>query len=65
MDEDGFFVVIRVHRDDLTEAGFDVTNVTDEQMQKLAKQMGAAYTEHSFQSDLEIIADEIGIPETN
>lgn len=44
--EEGFFVVSRVSRDDLTDKGFDGDAVDDETMEKIASSMGKAHTEY-------------------
>lgn len=56
-----YFTIARLHRDDLEAQGYDVTCVTDEEMEKIAKKLGDAYVENSFWVDLEIIADDLGI----
>ena len=43
MDNNGYFVITSVHRDDLEAAGFDSSKVTDEQMELLAKYMANDY----------------------
>lgn len=61
--KDGFFPIASVHRDDLVEKGFDVSNVTDKQMERLAEKMGSLYLEFGgFWDHLEEIAEEMGIP---
>jgi hypothetical protein len=61
------FPISSVHRDDLANEGFDVSNVTDDQMQTIADKMADAYSEQVFWIDLDIIADYAGVPkkETN
>ena len=59
---DGFFTVTRVHRDDLKSRGFKVDNVSDEDMCTLARRMENAYLENEYWDDLEIVADAMGIP---
>jgi hypothetical protein len=59
--EEGYFVVTRVHRDDLKEMGFDASEVSDETMTYLASKMANAYIENSFWIDLEIIGEHLEI----
>lgn len=63
MSDKDYFVVTRVHRDDLASIGYDVSNVTDETMQELADELGEAYVNDGFWIDLPIIAEHLGIPE--
>jgi hypothetical protein len=66
MNEEGYFVITRVHRDDLEAAGFDTSNVTDSQMEYLAKKMADDYLSQLFWSSLEIIAEDVlKIPKKN
>ena len=60
--DDGYFVITRVHRDDLEDAGFDVRNVEDGTMRKLAGKLSDAYCENDFWIALPIIAESLGIP---
>jgi hypothetical protein len=53
-----YFPISRVHRDDLIGEGFDVSNVTDDQMETIADKMADAYTEEVFWIDLKIIAED-------
>ena len=59
---DGFFSITTIQREDLKEVGFDVSNVTDEQMSRLAAEMAANYCRQLFWGNLETIAEDIGIP---
>ena len=57
--ENGFFVVTRIHRDDLTESltREEIAKLTDDDMQWIAEKMGDAYLESGqFWEDLEILA---------
>ena len=56
------FVITSVHRDDLERMGFDTANVTDSDMEDIARRMSYTYTESVFWNDLEFKAWEIGIP---
>lgn len=62
LERDGFFYVTSVHRDDLEERGFDVSNVTDKQMRRLANQMSDDYCNQLFHESMEILAEGLGIP---
>ena len=57
----GFFEVTAVSRDDLKAAGFMADEVDDKTMERLASKMADAYVESSFWTDLEIIAEDLGI----
>jgi hypothetical protein len=60
---DGYFPVTSIHRDDLRDIGFDVANVPDDQMQRLAEKMGELYVEFGgFWQTMEDLAEEMGIP---
>lgn len=57
------FEITSVTREDLESRGFDTTNITDEQMEKLARKMCDDYLEQMFWISLDIIAEDIiGIP---
>ena len=58
----GAFPITSVTRDDLESQGFDASNVTDEQRAEIADHMQDAYCDDAFWVDLEIIAEDIGIP---
>lgn len=62
MNGDGFFVIARVHRNDLEAAGFDTSNVTDDEMEQLASKLGSDYCEQLFWTALPIIAEHLEIP---
>jgi hypothetical protein len=59
---DGHFLITSVHRSDLEEEGYDISNVDDATMLALARKMAEAYIENVFWIDLPIIADSLGIP---
>ena len=64
--EKGYFKITSVHRDDLEERGFNTQDVSDETMQKLGEKLGNAYVESgSFWIDIDIIAEDLGIPKHN
>ena len=55
---DGFFKITSVHRDDIESLGFDVSKVADWEMETLASKMADAYCNETFWVDLEILAGE-------
>ena len=59
VNKDGYFVIARVHRNDLEQIGFDVTNVTDDTMEELARRMCNDYLEQLYWSSLKIIAEDV------
>ena len=57
------FNITSVSREDLESRGFDTTNITDAQMEELARKMCDDYLEQMFWISLDIIAEDImGIP---
>lgn len=62
LERDGFFYITSVHRDDLEERGFDVSEVTDADMRRLASKMGDDYCNQLFHESMEILADFMGFP---
>ena len=58
-----FFPITSVHRDDLEAAGFEVSGVSDETMERLAKRMADDYITQLFWTSLKITAEELNIPE--
>ena len=58
-----YFQITTVHRDDLESQGFEISHITDGQMETIASKMADAYTGNDvFWIDLKIIAAYIGIP---
>ena len=53
------FNITSVSREDLEYRGFDTTNITDEQMEELARKMCDDYLEQMFWISLDIIAEDI------
>lgn len=53
------FNITSVSRQDLEMRGFDTTNITDEQMERLAQKMCDDYLEQMFWISLDIIAEDI------
>lgn len=56
------FVISVLSRADLEALGFDVSNVDDDTMQRLADKLGNDYCEQLFWSSLEILAEYFEIP---
>ena len=55
---DGFAYITSVHRDDLENLGFDVSEITDKTLIRLSDKMADDYCEQPFHSSLEIIAED-------
>ena len=53
------FKITSVTREDLEMRGFDTTNITDAQMERLAQNMCDDYLEQMFWISLDIIAEDI------
>ena len=53
------FKITSVTREDLEMRGFDTTNITDSQMERLAQKMCDDYLEQMFWISLDIIAEDI------
>ena len=53
------FNITSVSREDLESRGFDTTNITDAQMERLAQKMCDDYLEQMFWISLDIIAEDI------
>lgn len=52
-----FFPITHVSRDDLKSKGFDVSNVSDAEMEKLAQKMSDDYLTQLFWESMEILAE--------
>ena len=52
------FEITSVTREDLASRGFDTTNITDAQMEELARKMCDDYLEQMFWISLDIIAED-------
>lgn len=63
MEKKDYFVVTRIHREDLEAAGFDTSNVTDEMMEEIASDMHNAHMSEIFWESLRIAAECLNIPE--
>ena len=53
------FKITSVTREDLEDRGFDTTNITDTQMEELARRMCNDYLEQMFWISMDIIAEDI------
>lgn len=58
------FPITTVTRDDLQVKGFDTSEVSDEQMQRLASKMADDYIEQMFWISMDILAESMGIPKS-
>lgn len=58
------FVISVLSRADLEALGFDVSNVDNDTMQRLADKLGDDYCEQLFWSSLKILAEYFEIPKT-
>jgi len=64
-DMSGYFPISYLHRDDLKGIGYDVSEVSDWDMETIAEKLGSDYTEQLFHSSLPIIVDHVGVPKIN
>lgn len=62
LEDDGFFYITSVHRDDLEGRGFDTSDVSDSDMRQLANKMSDDYCTQMFYESMESIAEIMGIP---
>lgn len=60
--DEGYFKITSIHRDDLEAAGFDSSQVDDTTMKRLASKMADDYLEQLFWVQLPIIAENLDIP---
>lgn len=58
------FPISSVARVDLEGIGYDVSDVSDSTMERLARKLGDDYCDQLFWTSLDIIADSLGIPKT-
>lgn len=56
-----YFAIATLTREDLVTDGYDVSNITDKEMDEIAEKLGDMYVEHVFWQDLVYVADEMGI----
>lgn len=55
---EGYFPITSIHRNDLAAKGFDVRDITDGDMKRLAGRMASDYCNQLFWSSLEILAED-------
>ena len=55
-----FFVITSISRDDLESLGYKTENITDEEMEKLAKKMADDYLEQMYWLSMDILAESMG-----
>jgi hypothetical protein len=61
-DDEGYFGISSLHRDDLEGIGYNTSRVDDSVMKTLASKLGDDYCEQLFWNSLPILADALGIP---
>ena len=59
---EGFFPISFLHRDDIRNRGYDVSNIDNETMVHLADQMDDSYLENGFWEDLDYACERLEIP---
>ena len=62
MDTKNEYPIVSVCAEELKLAGYDIANITDDQMYKLAEVMQESYLSKNFYRDLKKAADKLGIP---
>jgi hypothetical protein len=61
-DNDGYFPISYLHKDDLEHKGFDVSNVSESDLSTIADKMNDDYCDWMFWDSLDVIAGICGIP---
>ena len=61
-ENESYFEISSLHRDDLESIGYDTRGVDDSVMKKLASKLSDDYCEQLFWCSFPIIADYLGIP---
>jgi len=61
-ENEGYFEISSLHRDDLESIGYDTSKVDDSDMKTLASKLGSDYCDQLFWDSLPIIADYLNIP---
>jgi len=56
--DDGYFQVTAVHREDINMLGYDTSNISDAEMEHLAGKMASAYISNGFWIDLPILVED-------
>ena len=59
------FIVDTITKESLSELGFNISNVDDTMMNKIANDLGRAFREQFLREALPIIAEWYGIPYSN
>ena len=62
LEENGFFLITSVHRDDLKAIGFDAEKITDEEMHNLANILKNDYISYFFLDSLSDNDENLGFP---
>jgi len=57
-----YFPITSLHREDLNSIGFDISNIDDGTMERIASKMANDYLDQLYWSSLEIIADALDVP---
>lgn len=55
------YVIHSIELDDLKYYGYDISDLTDDDVRKLARVLSDMYVEYSFRDDLEIACERLGI----
>lgn len=58
----GDFPITSVHREDLAHKGFDIRNISNQDMEELARKMSNDYQDQLFWESMVIIAEELNFP---
>ena len=61
-ENDGYFKVIRLHRDDIASRGYDPSGISDKEMENIADRMGDVIVENYYWDILDSICDSDGYP---
>lgn len=56
------FPITTICKEDVETAGFDISNITEEQLKKIADNMEDMYLQDGFWHDLRVSAEKVGIP---
>lgn len=57
-----YFDVTCVHRDDVTDVGFDAAGVDDATMERLVDKMENGYLEYGYHEDLKMACESLNLP---
>jgi hypothetical protein len=64
-DNEGYYPIVFLHADDLSESGFDVSKVTESDLYSIVNKLNKDYREWHYWQSIKIIADHVGIPRLN